>query len=128
MKKDQKYTIIFILSLTIVGLVMHQIGVYNIMSGSWSTISTIYFSVFAELLVMGFSLYILFTANNFNLMRDMLTGILLGSAFSSLLYTLNNSGILLDEYITSSLTITDLMAVVIIIFAILSMIIGMSRR
>jgi hypothetical protein len=53
---------------------------------------------------------------------------MIGVGFAGLLGYMNTSGILVDEYLTATLTITDLQTTVILIWSIVGAIWGMLRR
>jgi hypothetical protein len=54
--------------------------------------------------------------------------LMIGIGFAGLLGQMNTAGILVDEYLTATLTITDLQTSVILIWCIVGAIWGMLRR
>jgi len=51
-----------------------------------------------------------------------------GVIFAAILKILNDQGTMIDEFITGTITITDLMAIVIIIFLLVGVIIAVVKR
>lgn len=52
----------------------------------------------------------------------------IGVAIAMILEVLNDKGLLIDEYITGSVTLADLQTIVIVIFLLFGIMIGMFRR
>jgi len=61
-------------------------------------------------------------------MEAVLTCIMIGVGFAGLLGYWNAQGILVDEYIAGSITITDLQTVVVFLFGIVGAVIGVLRK
>jgi hypothetical protein len=61
-------------------------------------------------------------------LETILTCALIGVGFAGLLGFMNTNGILVDEYITATLTITDLQTVVILAWVFVGVIVGVVRR
>ena len=54
--------------------------------------------------------------------------VIIGVGFAGLFGYMNTAGILVDEYITATLTITDLQTVVVLVWGLVGAIWGMIRR
>jgi len=63
-----------------------------------------------------------------DIMGDILVCSFIGVFIAQISKYLIDNGILLDEYITGSITTTDLMTVIIIIWVMIGVIIGVSRN
>lgn len=62
------------------------------------------------------------------LMNSVLSCTMIGIGMAGLFGYWNANGILIDEYIAGSITITDLQTIVIFLWAILGVILGVGRR
>ena len=60
--------------------------------------------------------------------QTVLACLVIGVCFAGLLGYLNTNGIMVDEYITASFTITDLQTVVVALWIIVGQILGVRRR
>ena len=62
------------------------------------------------------------------LLESVLTCAMIGIGFAGLFGYWNAQGIIIDEYIAGTITITDLQTIVIFLWAILGIILGVGRR
>ena len=61
-------------------------------------------------------------------MNSVLTCTIIGIGFAGLFGYWNANGILIDEYIAGTITITDLQTIVIFLWSLLGVILGVGRR
>ena len=61
-------------------------------------------------------------------MNSVLTCTMIGIGFAGLFGYWNAHGILIDEYIAGSITITDLQTIVVFLWSILGLILGVGKR
>ena len=132
-KRDRRFYIIvgLLFGIYVYFWILNKVDQMGVIGGDWSTItsSIISYSPYLIGLGLGFAFLIRDRGNrNTTPIRiTLLTGVI-GVCLSGLFYELNTDGIWVNDIISASYTITDFQFTLVVVFLILGMIMGLSKK
>jgi hypothetical protein len=127
--------IFIIFGVVFIALILWFVNQQGNVAGNWETITNNYLGVFGYIIFIGLTLYAFVLRNpkrykgsGFidNSIEDIILGGVIGILFAGLIGQLNTLGILIDEIVTASLTISDIQTIVVIVWVLVGLVKGVT--
>ena len=108
-------------------IILNIVANYSVIGGDWQTIATVFTQLLPYLGFMAIGLYWGVNRTSGMIGTSLLFG-LVGVCNAALFYNLNTLGIWIDAWIDATTTITDIMAVTVILWVVFGFLIGARQR
>lgn len=122
-------TLYIIVAIGLIVIILQYVSQSGLMGGNFNTISTTFITLFPYMGGMGLGLYFLvIRKKKESILNTTLIGGMLGIFNAGLFNTMNTNNIWIDDVVTATFTIVDLMTVVVLFWFFIGLIVGLIKN